>query len=195
MAILTDESLRDPGAKRIAAIAHALGVALQLRPSRPEGLLGVARGIVAAAPRSRVVVNSRADIALLAGAHGVQLKESGLPVRDIRRTFPGLAVGVSRHDREGLERAEAEGADWAILGPVFPSPGKEDRALGLDGFERAVRGLSIPVWAVGGIEPANAASCLCAGATGVAAIRPFVDSANLERNLRAFLEVLEEGGA
>src|SRR5438093_12558457 len=72
---------------------------------------------------ARVLVSGRPDVAALAGAHGVQLPEEGLPVAAVRRSFPGLVIGASRHSVEGSRQAEAEGADFVLLGPVFATPG------------------------------------------------------------------------
>lgn len=128
-----------------------------------------------------VIVNSRPDIAELAGAAGVHLPESGLDPRAVRRAFPGLGVSVSRHDRPGLERAEAEGADFAILGPVFDTPGKGAHVMGTSGLRAALRGLGLRVIAVGGVTALNASDLMGCGASGVAAIRPFVGPLNAER--------------
>lgn len=123
----------------------------------------------------RVIVNSRPDIAERAGAAGVHLPESGLDPRAVRRAFPGLSLSVSRHHRAGLEQAAAEGADFAILGPVFDTPGKGAHVLGASGLRAALRGLGVRVIAVGGISALNASETIGCGASGVAAIRPFAD--------------------
>jgi thiamine-phosphate pyrophosphorylase len=162
-------------------------------PSRD--LAALARAITAAIPGGdRVIVNGRPDLAELVGALGVHLKESGLAVASVRKHFPGLAVGVSRHDRAGLVRAADEGADYAIFGPVFETPGKEARAVGLDRFRAAVDGLSLPVVAVGGITAENAAGVLAAGAAGVAAIRPFQDAAVAAFRAADFRRALDRAG-
>lgn len=124
---------------------------------------------------SRVIVNSRPDIAESAGAVGVHLPESGLDPRAVRRAFPVLCVSVSRHDRAGLERAVAEGADFAVLGPVFDTPGKSARALGVSSLATAIRGISLRVISVGGATALNASAIIGCGASGIAAIRPFED--------------------
>ena len=145
--------------------------------------------IVAAASgtAARVLVNGRPDVALAAGAHGVQLPEDGLPVSATRRGFPGLEVGASRHTVEGARRAEDEGADFVLLGPIFATPGKGGRALGLGPLAEAARQLTIPVHAVGGIDAGNARLAVEAGARGVAAIRAFCEGpvAEAVRALRA----------
>lgn len=123
---------------------------------------------------TRVLVNGRPDVAVAAGAHGIQLPEDGLPVSATKRAFPGLEVGASRHSVEGARRAEDEGADFVLLGPIFATPGKEERALGVGPLSEAARRLRIPVHAVGGIDPENARLVREAGAAGLAAIRVFL---------------------
>jgi thiamine-phosphate pyrophosphorylase len=122
-----------------------------------------------------VLVNGRPDVAVAAGAQGVQLPEDGLPVAEVKRAWPALVVGASRHSADGARRAEAEGADFVMLGPIFATPGKEAPALGLRPLAEAARALRIPVHAVGGIGPGNAREVVEAGARGLAAIRLFVE--------------------
>jgi thiamine-phosphate pyrophosphorylase len=124
---------------------------------------------------ARVLVNGRPDVAEVAGAAGVQLPEDGLPVAEVRRSFPGLVVGASRHGRDGARRAEEEGADFVLLGPVFATPGKEGRALGLDVLAEVCGSVRVPVYAIGGIGPSTAARALEVGAAGLAAIRAFLE--------------------
>ncbi|MBK5255663.1 MAG: thiamine phosphate synthase [Vicinamibacteria bacterium] len=142
----------------------------------------------------RVIVNSRADIAELTGACGVQLPESGLDPRDVRRAFPGLLIGVSRHGRAGLERAGGAGADFAILGPVFGTPGKQGRMMGLDGFQAIFHGLAIPILAVGGVSAANAPEILARGARGLAAIRLFADPSRAQAQARELRKAMDGAG-
>ena len=68
--------------------------------------------------------------------------------------------------------AEREGADIALLAPVFETPGKGP-PIGLVELERAARNARIPVLALGGVTPADIPRCLSAGAAGVAGIRLF----------------------
>jgi thiamine-phosphate diphosphorylase len=122
---------------------------------------------------ARLLVNGRPDVAQAGGAHGVQLPEDGLPVAAVKKAFPRLLVSASRHGIEGARRAEAEGADLLVIGPVFPTPGKS-AALGLAGFEAIAGAVSVPVHAIGGMEPATARRVVDAGAAGMAAIRAFL---------------------
>jgi thiamine-phosphate pyrophosphorylase len=84
-------------------------------------------------------------------------------------------VGASCHSLAAARRAEEAGADFVVLGPVFPTPGKEDRVLGARGLSEAARALRIPVYAIGGIDAASAPRAVAARARGLAAIRLFLD--------------------
>ncbi len=84
-------------------------------------------------------------------------------------------IGVSCHRMEELLAAEREGADFAVFSPVFQpiSKGSYLPPVGLDALRRATRSVNIPVYALGGIDKSNAASCIAAGAVGVAGISLF----------------------
>jgi len=140
---------------------------------------------------TRVLVNGRPDVALAAGADGVQLPEAGLPVADVRRVFPSLTVGASCHSTEAARRAAGEGAHFVLLGPVFESPGKEERALGLAGLAAATAAVAIPVHAIGGVTSSRVTALRRAGARGGAAIRPFLEGTP-DAIIRAFRAA--EGG-
>ena len=157
-------------------------------------LATLVRSVIGEAGRAdKVLVNSRPDIAELTGARGVHLPESGLDPLGVRRSFPRLLIGVSRHDRAGLLRARDEGADFALLGPVFGTPGKEGRALGMTGLEEMLKGVDLPVMVVGGITPENAPTVMGGGAWGVAAIRPFEDPRAASTWAEAFRQALTAG--
>jgi thiamine-phosphate pyrophosphorylase len=127
-------------------------------------------------------VNERADVALSCGADGVHLPSGCLPPSAMRGwAGPACIIGLSCHSEDDVELAIAEGVDYVLLGPVFPTPSKPGApALGLSRFGGICKRSKIPIFALGGIALENAASCVSAGAGGVAGIRLFQQAHDLE---------------
>jgi len=122
---------------------------------------------------SKIILNTRADVALAAGAAGVHLPSGSPAARFWGR--PGFLAGVSCHSVEEARQAEAEGADYVLFGPVFPPLSKPAGLAprGLEELARAACAVRIPVLALGGVTPANSAACVSAGAAGIAGITIF----------------------
>ncbi|MBX7055848.1 MAG: thiamine phosphate synthase [Pyrinomonadaceae bacterium] len=135
-----------------------------------------------------VFVNDRADVAAAAGADGVHLTTTSPRADEVRRAFGELLkIGVSTHSFDELMRAIGDGADFAVFGPVFPTPGKGP-AAGIETLEAVCRSAGrFPVLALGGIGKDNWRRTVSAGAAGFAAIRFFTnfdDGADLADALR-----------
>jgi thiamine-phosphate pyrophosphorylase len=182
LTLVTDRRLLPAGrdVAALAAEAAAAGVdRVQVRekdlPDRALGALVASVAAALAGSATELVVNGRPDFAELAGASGVQVPEGGLPIAGVRRAFPRLHIGASCHSVEAAVRAAGDGADWIVLGPVFATPGKEARALGLAVLAETAARVPIPVHAVGGVGPGNAAEAAAAGARGILAIRAFTE--------------------
>ena len=146
-------------------------VRFQIREKDLDGgpLLRFAREL--AAFGSEVWLNDRVDVALAAGAAGVQLPEHGLSLADARALGGALQFGCSRHSPAGAIEAARAGADVVQLGPIWSTPSKQGLIdpLGTDALELR---LGVPLVAVGGIDsPARARDAVRAGADAVAVIR------------------------
>lgn len=112
-------------------------------------------------------VKERADLALAVGADGLHLGERAIASRDAR--LFGLPLSRACHDRSGLIAADS---DLALLSPVAAPSSKTlvGEALGVEGFSRLIAGLSLPVYALGGVTPALAGPLKRAGAAGLAVL-------------------------
>jgi thiamine-phosphate pyrophosphorylase len=138
-----------------------------------------------------VVVNDRLDVALAAAAHGVHLGTHSIPAQIVRAHVRGdFLVGVSCHSLEEALAAQAAGADYLLLGPVYETPSKRPFGppIGLAKLRAVTSQVSLPVLALGGITLERVRPCLAHGAAGIAGIRIFQDCESLEtcvRELRA----------
>jgi thiamine-phosphate pyrophosphorylase len=155
-----------------------------------EGLLPLARRVRQATPgRALLLVNGPLDAAVVAEADGVHLPESaGL----VRRPREGFLVGRSVHSLEAARRAEAEGADYLVAGPVYETrshPGRNPAGLSL--IEEITRRVRVPVLAIGGVTVGRIDEVMRAGASGVAVISAVLaqpDRGTAARELRRALD-------
>jgi thiamine-phosphate pyrophosphorylase len=139
-----------------------------------RALSDLVRDVLACAGQSKILVNTRTDVALALGAHGVHLPAGSMPPETIRRIAPpGFLIGVSSHTIGELRAAEREGADFAVYGPVFASVTKSVAPISLAAFREAASSVHLPVYALGGVTAENAGACIEAGAAGIAGISLF----------------------
>jgi thiamine-phosphate pyrophosphorylase len=141
---------------------------------------------------TRLLINSRSDVAIACGADGVHLRSNDISPSETRKIWVqsansgGPLVSVSCHSVDDVARAAAEGADFAMFAPVFGKKGApQASAAGLDELRKACR-QKIPVLALGGITIDSSRACLDAGSVGIAAIRLFQENeiAKIVRSLR-----------
>ncbi len=116
------------------------------------------------------IINDRADIAAAAGADGVHLGQEDLSVKDARAILgPRKLIGVSTHSLEQARQAVLDGANYLGAGPTFPSTTKSfDKFPGLDYLREVAREISLPTFAIGGINVDNLPQVLGTGITRVA---------------------------
>lgn len=132
--------------------------------------------------KTRIVINDRLDIAVAVSAHGVHLGRQSVPVKvALRHVAKNFLIGASCHSLDDALRAEAGGADYILLGPVFDTPSKRryGQPLGLTALSDVAHRIKIPVLALGGITVERVRPCLDAGATGIAGIRLFQDGSSV----------------
>lgn len=173
--------------EKIAECAGAGVDYVQLREKdlSPRELEDLARQAVAAIPsnsRTSLLINSRIDVALAAGAHGVHLPARDLSPSDARVIWDraggkSAVVGVSAHTADDVSQAEAHGADFAVFAPVFEKNGVAN-PVGMGQLWQACHrphaaDAPMPVLALGGVTLENAQRCLESGAVGIAGIRLF----------------------
>ena len=117
-------------------------------------------------------VNDRVDVALACGADGVQLGEAGLDVGAARRVAGNsLLVGRSVHSVEGAAEAEREGADFLVVGTIYPTSSHHaEEPAGPQLLARIASRVATPFVGIGGINAANVGEVVEAGASGVAVI-------------------------
>ena len=143
-----------------------------------------------------LIVNDRADVALLAGADGVHVGQADLPPDAVRRFLGGeKLLGYSTHNEAQARAAETLPVDYVAIGPVFTTSSKEnpDPVVGLEGVAAARRATTKPLVAIGGITRENAAAVLAAGADSVAVVRDLLASPDIESVARDFLQRLVSG--
>ena len=136
-----------------------------------------------------LIVNQRLDVALAVGADGVHLGWRSLNARDVRKLAgKKFLIGISCHDEPQIRAAGEASANYALLGPVFRTPSKEGLAypIWLGPLRELVSVATIPVFAVGGITPENAAQVMDTGVAGLAAISALMDPADPAVAARAF---------
>jgi thiamine-phosphate pyrophosphorylase len=202
--LITDRR-RNSGPSLLEALDDALRAGVRLVQIRERDLpaadlLALAeRAVVLAEARgARVLVNDRADIAILARAAGVHLRAASLPVAAARRLVgPTRLIGASVHSPAEARAASDAGADFVLFGPVFATPDKARfrPPQGLAELRLAARAASVPLFAVGGVTPENAADCLAAGAHGVATIGGVFAAPSAGGAAAAYFRALSKAGA
>lgn len=173
-----------------------------LRIRELELLAREALHLVRAEGRSRLLINHRTDVALAVGADGVHLTGLDIAASDARALAAKscasqFLIAASCHSAQEVRLAEAHGADFAVLAPIFEKMNTLREGIGLEELRRAARNenpdrrveagdtrRSFPVFALGGVAVERAPLCAAAGAAGIAGIRLFQQSLDLPELVR-----------
>ncbi len=160
--------------------------------------------LIRAEGSSRLLINHRTDLALAVDADGVHLTGSDIAASDARvlaaksRPDAQFLIAASCHCAQQVRLAEAHGADFAVLAPIFEKVNVTKNGIGLAELRRAARKnespdlrveagdtrRTFPVFALGGVDTERTALCAGAGAAGIAGIRLFQQSLDLQALVR-----------
>jgi thiamine-phosphate pyrophosphorylase len=198
--VITEPALRDP-LETARAVLQAGVRLLQLRDktATTRQLVQIGQQLRALTRQhdARLIVNDRLDVALAVEADGVHLGQDDLPVSLARRIAgKHLLIGVSAETIEEARQAEADGADYLGVGPMFATPTKPDAGapVGPERLRVIKHAVRIPVFGIGGVTLQNAPAVLNAGADGICVISAIVGATDPEAAARAFLQMLAEAG-
>jgi thiamine-phosphate pyrophosphorylase len=139
------------------------------------------------------IVNDRVDIAMAVDADGVHLGQDDMPAAVARRILgPGKIIGVSAATPEEAAQAEKDGATYLGVGAIYATGTKNDAGapIGPEAIKAVTRACSLPAVGIGGINAANAAPVVDAGASGVAVISAIVGHADPEAAASEVLQVV-----
>jgi thiamine-phosphate diphosphorylase len=176
---------------RIMLDAGARVMQLRLKNAGARDFLAAAREIAAMCHErgALFIVNDRADVAMLAEADGVHLGQDDLPLAEGWMLMgPRKIIGISTRNLEMARAAEAGGADYIGLGPIYAGGLKQNRSgIGLDRIREVRAAVAIPIVAIGGITAERIPEVLAAGADAAAIITDVVNAADVAAKVRAIL--------
>jgi len=141
-----------------------------------------------------LIINDRVDIALSCNATGVHLGKKDLPLSFARKLLgPQKIIGATAHSLREAQEAEEGGANYLGVGSVFLSPSKKHlkNTLGLRGLLTIREKISIPILAIGGINPENAHDVIATGVNGIAVISAILGAKDIEKATKKLLYSIE----
>jgi len=146
-----------------------------------------------------LIINDRVDVALAVGVEGVHLGQTDMPLETARNILGDKAIiGISAECLEDALAAEAGGADYIGVSPIFPTPTKRDTAppLGLAGLAAIRAAVHVPLVGIGGLNHGNAAQVIRHGGDGLAVVSAIVaadDPTAAARELRRIIDQAKMG--
>jgi thiamine-phosphate pyrophosphorylase len=183
-----------PLLQRVLAVGVSM-IQLRERDLSARELVTLAREVqaVTASARSQLLINDRIDVALALEGIGVHLRSNSLPVSVARQLLGAQRLlGISVHAVEEAMRAESQGADYIVLGPIYETPSKQmfGPPLGIHTLEKACSLVRIPIIGIGGVTAARAREMRRAGAFGAAVITAILAADDIESATRELLDAV-----
>lgn len=196
---ITDETNSAAGALNDARVSVGAGVRMvqyRNKTASTRVLYDEARILsgICAGSGARLIINDRVDIALAVGADGVHIGQEDMPYTAARKLLgSGRIIGVTVHGVEEAVEAEAAGADYLGVSPIFATGTKGDAGepCGTSTLAAIRRAVGIPIAAIGGIDIENAGEVIAAGADMVCAISAVVSKPDVAAEIRRFQEIFE----
>ncbi len=170
-------------------------IQLRERDLSARELVTLAREVqaVMASSKSQLLINDRVDVALALEGVGVHLRSNSLPLSVARQMLGAQRLlGISVHAVEEAVEAEAQGADYIVLGPIYETPSKQmfGPPLGIHALEKACKLVRIPIFGIGGVTAARAREMRRVGAFGVAVITAILGADDVESAAREVLDAV-----
>jgi thiamine-phosphate pyrophosphorylase len=137
----------------------------------------------------RLIINDRADIALVCDADGVHLGQEDLPLHAARKIMGQKLIGISTHDADQAKEAETSGADYIGFGPMFGTTTKATghAARGVDMLRQVRAAVKLPIVAIGGIKEENVQAVWRAGGDSAAIISDILGAQDVTAKTKRIL--------
>ena len=134
------------------------------------------------------------DLALLVDADGVHIGQDDYPVEEVRSLLgPDKIIGLSTHSpKQGLEAFQNENVDYIGVGPIFPTTTKDTKAVGLEYLDFAIKNLSLPFVAIGGIHEHNLQEILTRNVSRFCMVSGIVGAENITKTVKKLYKQWEE---
>jgi thiamine-phosphate pyrophosphorylase len=195
--VITDRRRARRPLEEIAAAVFAAGgrwLSLREKDLDPASRAALLARLVALGRGCGAIVGVHEDVAAVraTGAAALHLPAGVLPLAARRALGAKALIGGSTHDEDEIAALASAGADYATLSPIFPSAGKPGYgpALGLERLQRAAASSPLDIIALGGVDDGNAASCIAAGAAGIAVMGSVMTAVDPGRVMAGLIKML-----
>lgn len=140
------------------------------------------------------LINDHVDLALLVDADGVHIGQNDYPVEEVRSLLgPDKIIGLSTHSpKQGLEALRNENVDYIGVGPIFPTTTKNTKPVGLEYLDFAIKNLSLPFVAIGGIHEHNLQEILTRNVSRFCMVSGIVGAENITKTVKKLYKQWEE---